>query len=216
MNFIDLNLQQIQLGALGQSLRENIDYNISKVLDHGKYILGPEVDELEYKLKEFVGTKECITVSSGTDALLVALLALDLKKGDEIVFTKLDRGFKNQRQCINTLYELQERGIHVRTTDEMINTRALGKFAPIVIGLLSGLGEVERQMVIERTQESINHRRETGGNLGGRPKINNEKEALVLRLRNEGCSYRSIRKQTGLALSTIRRIIVEQDVVIEV
>ena len=143
-----------------------------------------------------------------------AALAM-LEEGDEIVFTKLDRGFRNQRQCINTLHDLQEKGIHVRTTDGMINTRALGKFAPIVIGLLSGLGEVERQMVIERTQESINHRRETGGNLGGRPKTNDEKEGLVLRLRNEGCSYRSIRKQTGLALSTIRRIIVEQDVVIE-
>jgi len=144
-----------------------------------------------------------------------AALAM-LEEGDEIVFTKLDRGFRNQRQCINTLHDLQEKGVHVRTTDGMINTRALGKFAPIVIGLLSGLGEVERQMVIERTQESINHRRETGGNLGGRPKTNNEKEGLVLRLREEGCSYRSIRKQTGLALSTIRRIIVEQDVVIEV
>ena len=139
-----------------------------------------------------------------------------LEEGDELCLTKLDRGFRNQRQCINTLHDLQERGIHVRTLDGLINTRALGKFAPIVIGLLSGLGEVERQMVIERTQESINHRRETGGNLGGRPKTNNEKEALVLRLREEGCSYRSIRKQTGLALSTIRRIIVEQDVVIEV
>ena len=139
-----------------------------------------------------------------------------LEEGDEIVFTKLDRGFRNQRVCINTIHELQEKGVHVRTLDGLINTRALGKFAPIVIGLLSGLGEVERQMVIERTQESINHRRETGGNLGGRPKTNNEKEGLVLRLREEGCSYRSIRKQTGLALSTIRRIIVEQDVVIEV
>ena len=139
-----------------------------------------------------------------------------LEEGDEIVFTKLDRGFRNQRQCIQILQDLQKKGIHVRTTDKMIDTRALGKLAPIVIGLLSGLGEVERQMVIERTQESINQRRETGGNLGGRPKTNNEKESLVLRLRKEGCSYRSIRKQTGLALSTIRRIIVEQDVVIEV
>ena len=68
-------------------------------------------------------------------------------------------------------------------------------------------------MVIERTQESIDYRKETGGNLGGRPKTNNEKEGLVLRLRNEGCSYRSIRKQTGLALSTIRRIIVEQETI---
>ena len=90
-----------------------------------------------------------------------------LEQGDEIVFTKLDRALRNQRQCINTLHDLQEKGIHVRTTDGMINSRALGKFALIVIGLLSGLGEVERQMVIDRTQESINHRRETGGNLGG-------------------------------------------------
>ena len=93
----------------------------------------------------------------------------------------------------------------------MINTRALGKLAPILIGLLSGLGEIERQMLIERTQESINHRKEQGGNLGGRPKTNNEKASLVLRLRNEGYSYRSIRKQTGLALSTIRRIIVDKE-----
>ena len=139
-----------------------------------------------------------------------------LEEGDEIVFTKLDRGFRNHKKCINTLHALQDRNIHVRTTDGMINTRALGKFAPIVIGLLSGIGEVERQIAIERTQESITQRRETGGNLGGRPKINKEKEGLVLRLREEGCSYRSIRKQTGLALSTIRRIIVEKDVEIDV
>ena len=139
-----------------------------------------------------------------------------LEEGDEIVFTKLDRGFTNKRKCINTLQDLHKKGIHVRTTDGMIDTRVLGKFAPILIGLLSGLGEIERQMVIERTQKSINYRRETGGNLGGRPKTNHEKEALVLRLRKEGCSYRSIRKQTGLALSTIRRIIVDQDLVLEV
>ena len=134
-----------------------------------------------------------------------------LKEGDEIVCTKLDHGFRNQRQCINTLQDLQKKGIHIRTTDGIINTRALGKFAPIVIGLLSGLYEVERRRIIEKTQESINYRKETGGNLGGRPKTNNEKESLVRRLRHEGCSYRSIRTQTGLALSTIRRIIVDQE-----
>jgi len=172
-----------------------------------------QVEELKKAGCLFV-FKETVSSASKDRPQFEAALEM-LKEGDEIVFTKLDRGFRNQRQCINTLHDLQEKQIHVRTTDGMINTRALGKFAPIVIGLLSGLGEVERQMVIERTQESINHRREAGGNLGGRPKTNNQKEALVLRLREEGCSYRSIRKQTGLALSTIRRIIVEQDVVIE-
>lgn len=97
----------------------------------------------------------------------------------------------------------------------MINTEFLGKFASSVIGLLSGIGEIDRQMAIERTSESIYYRRQTGGNLGGRSKTNNEKEVLVLHLREEGFSYRSIRKQTGLALSTIRRIIVEKDLIIK-
>ena len=139
-----------------------------------------------------------------------------LRKGDTLKLCTLSRLGRTQNEVICRLNDLQAEGINVVTLDGLVNLEALGKFAPIVIGLLSGLGEVERQMVIERTQESISHRRETGGNLGGRPKTNNEKEGLVLRLRNEGCSYRSIRKQTGLALSTIRRIIVEQDVVIEV
>tara|TARA_B100000214_G_C23716480_1_gene512284 strand:- start:261 stop:596 length:336 start_codon:yes stop_codon:yes gene_type:complete len=88
-----------------------------------------------------------------------------LEGGDEIVFTKLDRRFSNQRQCVNTLHDLQGQGIHVRKADGLINTRALGKFAPFVIGLLPRLGGIEKQMVLERTQESINHREETGGNL---------------------------------------------------
>ena len=176
--------------------------------------IGAQIEELK-KAGCLIVFQETVSSANKERPQFEAALEM-LEEGDEIVFTKLDRGFRNQRQCINTLHELQEKGIHVKTTDGMIDTRALGKFARIVIGLLSGIGEVERQMVIERTQESINHRKETGGNLGGRPKTNNEKEALVLRLRNEGCSYRSIRKQTGLALSTIRRIIVEQDVVIGV
>ena len=134
-----------------------------------------------------------------------------LQEGDEICFTKLHRGFSNKEQCVKTINDLLEKGIHVRTTDGLINTRDFGKIAPIAFGLLSGLSEIEHYMARERVQESIKKRRESGGNLGGRPKTNKEKEVLVLRLRHEGCSYRLIRKQTGLALSTIRRIIVEQD-----
>ena len=91
--------------------------------------------------------------------------------------------------------------------------KRLGKFAPVLIDLLSGLAEVERSLIQKRTLESIQHRRSTGGNLDGRPKTNASKERLVLRLREEGCSYRSIREQTGLALSTIRRIIAEAEAV---
>lgn len=132
-----------------------------------------------------------------------------LVEGDELVIAKLDRLGRDQRSVINRLHDLQDKGIHVRTLDGLVNTKGLGKFAPILIGLLSGLAEVERSLIQERTLESIQHRRETGGNLGGRPKTNHAKEKLVLRLRDEGCSYRSIREQTGLGLSTIRRIFVD-------
>ena len=73
------------------------------------------------------------------------------------------------------------------------------------------MAEVERSLIQERTLESIQHRRETGGNLGGRPKTNQEKERLVLLLREEGCSYRSIRNQTWIGQATIRRILFETE-----
>ena len=147
------------------------------------------------------------TKESERTQLQAALNAL--VEGDELVVAKLDRLGRDQRSVINRLHDLQERNIHIRTLDGMVNTKGLGKFAPIVIGLLSGLAQVERSLIQERTLESIQHRRETGGNLGGRPKTNHAKEKLVLRLRDEGCSYRSIREQTGLGLSTIRRIFVD-------
>jgi len=135
-----------------------------------------------------------------------------LQKGDELVISKLDRLGRSQVEVINRLADLQEKGIHVRTLDGLINTRGLGRLAPLVIGLLTGLAEVERSLIQERTKESVEHRRKTGGNLGGRPKTSDKKERLVLRLRSEGESYRSIRDQTGVSVSTIQRILQNQEV----
>jgi len=80
MEFIDL---KSQYGAL----RERIDTNIRQVLEHGQYILGPEVRQLEDKLAGFVGVRHCVTVGSGTDALLIALMALNIGPGDEVITT---------------------------------------------------------------------------------------------------------------------------------
>lgn len=80
MQFIDLQAQYRQL-------KEQIDAGIQRVLDHGRYILGPEVGEVESRLAAYVGTKHCVGVSSGTDALLVALMALDIGAGDEVITT---------------------------------------------------------------------------------------------------------------------------------
>ena len=78
MQFVDLAAQQARI-------KDKIDANIQKVLTHGKYILGPEVAELEQKLAEFCGAKHCITVANGTDALQIAQMALGVGHGDEVI-----------------------------------------------------------------------------------------------------------------------------------
>jgi UDP-2-acetamido-2-deoxy-ribo-hexuluronate aminotransferase len=70
-----------------RALKAQIDARIQRVLDHGQYIMGPEVRELEQRLASFVGAKHCVSVASGTEALLIALMALDVKAGDEVITT---------------------------------------------------------------------------------------------------------------------------------
>ena len=78
--FIDLKTQYA-------AMRESVNARIQAVLDHGQYIMGPEVTELEQRLSDFTGAKHAITCASGTEALLIALLALDIKAGDEVITT---------------------------------------------------------------------------------------------------------------------------------
>lgn len=78
LNYVDL---KSQYGAL----RESINARIQRVLDHGQYILGPEVREMEDRLASYTGARSCISVASGTEALLISLMALGIKPGDEVI-----------------------------------------------------------------------------------------------------------------------------------
>ena len=80
-------IEFIDLKAQYAVLRDEIARRMQKVLDHGQYIMGPEVKELETALAAHTGAKHCVTVSSGTEALLIAMMALDLKPGDEVITT---------------------------------------------------------------------------------------------------------------------------------
>ena len=78
-------MQFIDLGAQYQRLKREIDSGIQRVLDHGQFILGPEVYELEAELAAYTGARYCITVANGTDALQVALMALGVGPSDEVI-----------------------------------------------------------------------------------------------------------------------------------
>lgn len=77
-------MQFIDLAAQYQYLKEKIDNRIQAVLNHGEYIMGPEVFELEEKLAEYVGVKHVVTCANGTDALTLCMLVLDIKEGDAV------------------------------------------------------------------------------------------------------------------------------------
>ena len=80
MEFIDLKTQQ-------SKIKSKIEMRIQSVLEHGKYIMGPEVFELEERLSDYVGMKFCISCSSGTDALLIPLMANGIGPGDAVITT---------------------------------------------------------------------------------------------------------------------------------
>mgnify|MGYP001809932285 CR=1 FL=1 len=80
MQFIDLKSQYSRI-------QDDVKARIETVLNHGQYIMGPEVAELETRLAEFVGVPHCIGLSSGTDALLAAMMALEIGHGDEVITT---------------------------------------------------------------------------------------------------------------------------------
>lgn len=78
MQFIDLKKQY-------QLIESDVLSSIKKVLDHGQYIMGPEIAMLERQLASFIGTKYAVVNASGTDALLMALMALEINPGDEVI-----------------------------------------------------------------------------------------------------------------------------------
>ena len=150
------------------------------------------------------GEKVSSTVPSEKRAQLQAALA-SLTAGDTLVVSKLDRLGRTQSEVVSRLASLQDQGVYVRTLDGLLNTASLGKMAPLVVGLLTGLAEVERSLIQERTRESVEHRRRTGGKLGGRPPLPEGRQELVRRLRDEGKSYREVAEVCGVSIATAHR-----------
>ena len=93
MEFIDLAAQQSQI-------RAKIDSRISAVLNHGKYIMGPEVLDLEIALAEFCGAKHCLSCANGTDALQLVLMALGVGPGDAVIVPSFTFAASAEAPCL--------------------------------------------------------------------------------------------------------------------
>ena len=134
-----------------------------------------------------------------------------LSPGDILIVDKLDRAFYSKNDCLNGLNILLQKGIDLKILSS--NFSSSERYEPfiLILKVLLELENLEKDISDEKKREMLKNRKIIGLNLGGRPKISKIKETLVLRLRNEGYSYRTIRSQTGVALSTIRRIILDSE-----
>ena len=191
---------------------------MNKIIGYARIVAGRGIQILDLQVEKLKqsGCDQIFSETISTRKLekerpeLMKCLA-SLRKGDTLKLCTLSRLGRTQTEVIQRLNDLQAEGINVITLDGLVNLEALGKFAPVLIGLLTGLNQVEREQISERVQMSVEYRRANNGDLGGRPKTSDKKEKYVLRLREEGESYREIREQTGLGLATIRRIIADNE-----
>jgi len=134
-----------------------------------------------------------------------------LSRGDQFVLYKLDRAFKSKDECIKIINQLLDNGINLKTLSDDLEINISNELLRSIFQVLLQLDNLELNFLSEKKVDTLQNRKIVAGNLGGRPKISPLKEDLVVRLRNDGFSYRSIRAQTGIALSTIRRILVENE-----
>ena len=134
-----------------------------------------------------------------------------LSPGDILIMDKLDRAFYSKNDCIRGLKILLNKGIDLKILSSNFSSSKKYEPFPLMLNFLLELENLEKDISDEKKRDMFKNRKMIGLNLGGRPKISQIKETLVLRLRSEGYSYRTIRSQTGVALSTIRRIILDSE-----
>ena len=166
----------------------------------------PQVEELKKSGCDRIFSEKVSSRTPEDKRIQLQACLATLEEGDCLCISKLDRCGRTMHEVVNRLHDLQSRGINVRTLDGLLDTRSLGKMAPLVIGLLTGLAEVERELIRERTMESIEHRRRTGGDLGGRPGLPEIKKNHIIKLREDGHSLRQIKTLTGVSLSAVQKV----------
>ena len=137
--------------------------------------------------------------------LQAALAALT--EGDTLVIRSLDRLGRNMEGCVSRVAELLDRGCHVKTLDGRVDTAGLGKMAKLVVGILSAAAELERDLILARTEEGRVRAQAAGVKFGRKRSYSADQASLVRRLVGEGQSQRQVAKATGLSATTVRRVL---------
>lgn len=137
--------------------------------------------------------------------LQAALAAL--QSGDELLVAKLDRLGRSMEDCVSRVAELLDRGIDVRTLDGRVATKPLGKMAKLVVGILAAAAEIERELILERTEEGRQRAMAQGVKFGRKRTWRESQAEHVCELADQGLSHRQIAAKVGLSASTVRRII---------
>ena len=185
-----------------------------------------------------IGYARCSTTSQDTQAQVDALLAAGIpegklfsehisgaapfsdrrqlqaaiaacRPGDQLVLAKLDRLGRTMQDCVSRAADLLEAGIHIRTLDGRVDTLALGKMAKLVIGILAAAAEIERDLILERTEEGRQRALAAGVKFGRKRGWKAEQAAHVQELVAQGLSHRQVASKVGLSASTIRRMLKE-------
>jgi len=137
--------------------------------------------------------------------LQAALAAL--QEGDILVIRSLDRLGRTMEGCVSQVAALLDRGVNVRTLDGRVDTAGLGKMAKLVVGILSAAAELERDLILSRTEEGRARAQAAGVKFGRKRSYSADQATLVRRLIGEGQSQRQVAKATGLSATTVRRVL---------
>ncbi len=130
-----------------------------------------------------------------------------LQPGDEFLVPKLDRLGRSMEDCVSRVAELLDREVHVRTLDGRVATKPLGKMAKLVVGILAAAAEIERELILERTEEGRQRALANGVKFGRKRTWREAQADHVCELADQGLSHRQIAAKVGLSATTVRRII---------
>lgn len=125
--------------------------------------------------------------------------------GTVLVVAKLDRIGRSMEDCVSRVAELLDRGIHVRTLDNRVDTAGLGKMAKLVVGILAAAAEIERELIRERTEEGRQRALAAGVKFGRKRQWSYAQAEHIVELLAQGLSHRQVAARVGMAPTTVRR-----------